>query len=1098
MTDRQLERHIDGNGEAADVGSQQPRNTEDTDLDAEVSGGESQAMGDVDDSRDPFEVIADQFMERCRRGETPSIEAYVSQHPEHADEIRELFPTIVAMEQLKSTKEKRSGERMLSVPDGLERLGDLRIIAEIGRGGMGIVYEAEQESLGRRVAVKVLPKQFLLDEKRLRRFRREARTAANLHHTNIVPILGVGEYDGYHYYVMQYISGVGLDEVVSRIAGRGMHYRSAHASSERASEVTRVARAFLSDNFEPHKSPSSSTGSLGVTQAFFAKSTETDPDPPQQAEPSCGSGTSSSIDLEEYYPPKAAPTPSTQATMGGAGQKPDLGAKYWRSVAQVGFQVADALDYAHEQNVLHRDIKPANLLLDSHGVVWVADFGLAKAMEQDDVSLSGDIVGTLRYMAPEQALGETDARSDIYSLGLTLYELLTLRPAYDDAARKQSLLSQNPLSDPERPRRIDPHIPRDLETIVLKAISLEPDNRYQSAGEMATDLDCFLNDRPILARRISSGERLWRWCRRNRTISTLAGTALALLVLVAVLASVGYVRTREANQLIQLVLDGEKKQRERAEATLEISLEALDKVATRFMPDQLAAGTPLTVEVDDGQQFEISAQPAASKETVALLEDLLPFYDRLAEQYGQNERLRVEVAKAYRRVGDIQQRLGNSTAAADAYGQAIVRYRELATSGGEDNGFLTAAARIYNDLGNVELAKLDFAQAHTSYSEALRLLQSIPEPLCQTAQVRYELARTYYHLGRRGEMGPRKRPPSGPRGERRERPESERFQGRGRPTHFHFGFRPPDRGEQRRSGRSENLDRAIQILEELTAEAPSTPDFRRLLALCYRERAWDWSSGEMTEAITMLEEVCREFPNHPGYRFDLCDTLAMLDPRSPNLTQEDLDIVLDRLRRALEIADELSVNYPNEPTYVSSRVQIHHKLGSALTHLAQLDDETDHSEMLAESEFHHRRAIALQASLVDSFPDVTAHAIWLAILRGAFARSLTERGQFDEAYLLLETTAADLEERLETDPDQKPVRGSLIFCYWGQVSILTQMGRDDEALQVMERIKKLQGDMPWTRRPPGRPPQSPGSSHREEAPQHFEPKQDAPLDQVFG
>jgi tRNA A-37 threonylcarbamoyl transferase component Bud32 len=411
MTDRQLKQYIGGNGGASDVSPHQPRNTEDADLDAEVSGGDSQTTSDADNSRDPFEVIADQFMERCRRGETPSIEAYVSQHPEHADEIRELFPTIVAMERLKSTKERRSGERVLSVPDGLERLGDLKIIAEIGRGGMGIVYEAEQESLGRRVAVKVLPKQFLLDEKRLRRFRREARTAANLHHTNIVPILGVGEYDGYHYYVMQYIRGVGLDEVVSRIAGRGVHSRSGHASSERASEVTRVARAFLSDNFEPHQSPSSSTGSHGVTQAFVAKSTETNSAPPQQAEPSSGNCTSSSIDLEEYYPPETASTSSTPTTTGGARQKPELGAKYWRSVAQVGFQVADALHYAHEQNVLHRDIKPANLLLDSHGVVWVADFGLAKAMEQDDVSLSGDIVGTLRYMAPEQAQGETDARS---------------------------------------------------------------------------------------------------------------------------------------------------------------------------------------------------------------------------------------------------------------------------------------------------------------------------------------------------------------------------------------------------------------------------------------------------------------------------------------------------------------------------------------------------------------------------------------------------------------------------------------------------------------------------------------------------------------
>src|SRR5262245_3668110 len=174
-------------------------------------------MSVSDVERDPVEELAAEFMERQRRGENPTIEEYTSRHPELADEIRDLFPTIAALEGWKLESAARAPEP----PKKLTYLGDFRIIREIGRGGMGIVYEAEQESLNRRVAVKVLPQSALLREKQLRRFEREAKTAARLHHTNIVPVFGVGEQDGLHYYVMQFIRGVGLDAVIDALrAGR--------------------------------------------------------------------------------------------------------------------------------------------------------------------------------------------------------------------------------------------------------------------------------------------------------------------------------------------------------------------------------------------------------------------------------------------------------------------------------------------------------------------------------------------------------------------------------------------------------------------------------------------------------------------------------------------------------------------------------------------------------------------------------------------------------------------------------------------------------------------------------------------------------------
>ncbi len=211
------------------------------------------------------------------------------------------------------------------------------------------------------------------------------------------------------------------------------------------------------------------------------------------------------------------------------------GSRYCRAVARIGVQVADALDYAALQGIIHRDIKPSNILLDLYGTAWVTDFGLAKVDGQNDLTQSGDLVGTLRYMAPERFRGETDRRSDVYALGLTLYELLALRPAFNESDRVR-LIRQVTEDGPTRLGKLDPSIPRDLETIVHKAAAREPRERYQTAAALASDLRRFLDDRPIAARRPSLFDRSAKWARRHRTsvitgtvglffvVSTLAGT----------------------------------------------------------------------------------------------------------------------------------------------------------------------------------------------------------------------------------------------------------------------------------------------------------------------------------------------------------------------------------------------------------------------------------------------------------------------------------------------------------------------------------------------------------------------------------------------
>src|SRR5262249_19226763 len=208
----------------------------------------------------------------------------------------------------------------------------------------------------------------------------------------------------------------------------------------------------------------------------------------------------------------------------------ESGGRYWQSVARVGVQVADALAHAAGQGVLHRDIKPSNLLLDDTGNVWVSDFGLAKAdTDGDDLTHTGDVIGTLRYMAPERFDGRGDVRSDVYSLGLTLYELLTLRPAFDESDRNK-LVKEVMHGEPVRPRKLNPAVPRDLETVVLKAIARDPGHRYQTAADMAQDLKRFVEDRPVKARRISNAERLWRLCRRNPLVTAMAAAVVLALV----------------------------------------------------------------------------------------------------------------------------------------------------------------------------------------------------------------------------------------------------------------------------------------------------------------------------------------------------------------------------------------------------------------------------------------------------------------------------------------------------------------------------------------------------------------------------------------
>ena len=454
--------------------------------------------------------VASEFFDRLAKGEQPDPEEYAREYPQIAEHIRRTFP---AMEVIGESLSDGSpcGEQV-----DLEehrRLGDFRIRREIGRGGMGVVYEAEQLSMGRTVALKVLPFVALVDDKPLQRFRNEVRAAATLQHPNIVSVYSVGEERGVHYYAMQLVRGQTLAEVIGQLRKLRDEQQKLDGSS-----ISQVISAATSASADSRAEP---------TEAF----------PP-------GSEVEQAR-IDTHTATSAVTWPSHNRH------------EFYRSVAALGIQAARALQHAHEQGVVHRDIKPGNLMLDTEGQLWVTDFGLARIEADPGVTMTGDLIGTLRYMSPEQALGKrivVDNRADVYSLAATLYELLTLRPVFLGQNRGE-LLQQIATRDPIPLRRIDRAAPRELETIVQTGLSKDPEERYPTAAELCADLQRFLDDEPILAKPPGIVQRCRKWARRRKAIVYTATATCAVSLLLG-----GMLLWQEHGKTLS-ALEAEKQQR---------------------------------------------------------------------------------------------------------------------------------------------------------------------------------------------------------------------------------------------------------------------------------------------------------------------------------------------------------------------------------------------------------------------------------------------------------------------------------------------------------------------------------------------------------
>jgi serine/threonine protein kinase/tetratricopeptide (TPR) repeat protein len=631
---------------------------------------------------DPRVVAAlEEYLAALEAGRRPDRRRFLARYAEIAGPLSSCLDGLELVRSAASRLNRSRPAPATSTGDAFRpstRLGDYLIHREIGRGGMGVVYEAEQVSLGRRVALKILPQAAALDAKQRLRFQTEAHAAACLSHRHIVPVYSVGCEDGVHYYAMQFIPGRSLAELIAQL---------------RRGDPTVTPKA----GAEAEGDPPAEDRPAAIAFPSTVTAGDSPPTPPEGGRPTA-----------------PAPASATATSLPSTG-----GRDFSRSVARLGIQAAEALEHAHQQGIVHRDVKPSNLLLDPQGDLWVADFGLARIQDDVGVTLTGDLVGTLRYMSPEQALAKRaaiDHRTDVYSLGATLYELLTLEPVFDGRDR-QELLRQIAFDEPRPPRRVRPGIPRELETIVLKAMAKDPCGRYASARELADDLRRFLDGQPILARRRSPIDHAAKWAMRHR--STVAAVAVVLAMAVVGMGVATVLLWRE---------------KARTEDNLTLAYRALDQFCSLV-----------------GEKGE-DLDPVREQGIQDVLGTTLELYERLALQTPTGPEARWSKARAYHRLGSIGERLKQHDKAEDAFRQAHLLLETLLADSPQNAEYREEASHVLLHLGavvhreSVEHLPRRFPEAERYFRRAIEIDRGLADEFPSVAKYRFNLAQSYCQL----------------------------------------------------------------------------------------------------------------------------------------------------------------------------------------------------------------------------------------------------------------------------------------------------------------------------------------------------------------
>jgi eukaryotic-like serine/threonine-protein kinase len=590
-------------------------------------------------------------------GETPDPDELQARYPELAGVLGGYLKGLEFLHRttarLRASTDPRPDPARLPPGGEPPPLDDYEIVREVGRGGMGIVYEARQRSLRRRVALKVLSLGATLDARHRQRFQNEAQAAAQLQHPNIVPVYAVGCERGVHYYAMRFIEGKTLRELIQELRG----------------------------------GPAGTPHGSGATDSERARLTSE-----QSGRPDSGAGPAA--------PPPPAPVKNGAPATADCRLPTACAEDRFRQAAWLGVQAAEALEHAHQQGVIHRDVKPANLLLDGQGQLWVADFGLARCGADLTLTLTGDVLGTLPYMSPEQASarrGLVDHRSDIYSLGATLYELVTLQPVCRGADRRELL--QNVFEDPVPPRRLCRDVPRDLETILLKALGKQVEERYATAQEMADDLRRFLAGRPVLARRPTLWERAGKWARRRRAVvcSAVGLLVLCVLGLTAGTLAIGHEQAKTRAAYEQEV----RARRTEAEARR-------NEAAARARAEQnFRQARQLLDEISEVAAVDLAADGDAPKVRLRLLQAALCYYQELLERHDYKAGTREELLRGHARVATLLEAMGRPKDAQAAWIRVV---KIVLGGGGKGGGGLVPAN------GKLQLLKLPSVQKELGLS----------------------------------------------------------------------------------------------------------------------------------------------------------------------------------------------------------------------------------------------------------------------------------------------------------------------------------------------------------------------------------------------
>lgn len=908
-----------------------------------------------------LEQIVDHFTNRLRAGEHPAIADYQAQHPEFKDEIEDLLASVAMIEQLKSDPTNSPAKsRSLDEVSGLNRIGPYKINGEIGRGGMGVVFEAVHESLGKRVAIKVMPTPLINSKNFVERFKREAQSAARLHHTNIVSVFGVGEGEGYHYYVMDLIEGQTLGAVINGI----------NASDPNSTKI---------DRYETRVDMSGE-----LTLAYNA-----------------------STPLENPSVTSHEQTTTSESSAVKPHARPIKKASHYRWAARIAADIANAVAFAHDADLLHRDIKPSNIILDQKGQVWITDFGLAKDTRSEiNLTKTGDVIGTPQYLSPESLEGKYDCRSEVYCIGLTLYELATLQPAFHNGTTAE-IIRAIATSSPPSPRKISPGIPIDLSTIIEKSISKNAEERYPTVKDLLRDLIAFVEDRTIAARPPSTVEMVSKWGRRNPLAASLSVVSFILLLLVAAATSFGYLYTKdaldqeakksalleiqiretdEANQKVSAAYKSQQSEYQRAERNVDLSIQAFDRMFKQLVAKDSADSTELSIDgLEDLQGIETSI----TKQDAVFLEEFLSFYDKFATNNFDNQDLQAESARAFRRVANIYQLLGEIDRSFDAYKKSIELYNKVLVDSPDAKESLIALVQTKNELSRAYRRDHNLPEAIAQNQNAIQLLNDVPVEQLDN-RLKLELAKTFNSIGSSlainavifDSLEESRLPKNGTPGFHRH------ADGHRPPTWtklyletYRFRRPPPRKGQDltkrpnanrpnanrpnsnrpkdgpgfppRGAGRSRNhdallrtlrrskegADRAITILDQLIADEPDNADYRSARAECYGCLAWSKVEPDQETALKMrslaiaeLESLISESPNHSNYRYRLALAYSLSNPSD---SPDNRKLMLES---SIKIANDLKTQFPKVLDYHYLFISVQNTLAANFVSAGNLDE----------------------------------------------------------------------------------------------------------------------------------------------------------------